>query len=238
MLGHERLNEERALLGIEARRRSSRRRSRSACRRQLARVGVSRSSARASRRRSRSSRTAPAAAPVAQRADQVAEMQTARRPHAGDDAGFGRHGGQPGKQSGRYGGPTRYRRRTGKHQRVQQHETRAAASASKPRAMAQRQQSASDVAAVERRNRHHVEHGEQHVQIRIARLRIVASGRRDVRLAERLRRDRQQRAARSPRSTAMHEIAGRTGGGDRARSRARLTPQLAHVHRAPASPSR
>ena len=62
VLGHERLDEERALLRIEARRRSSRRR----CRRRTSSAGScrrSRSSARASRRRSRSSRTAPAAAP-------------------------------------------------------------------------------------------------------------------------------------------------------------------------------
>ena len=87
VLGHERLDEKRALLGIEA----------GAdpvgdvlvgVRRQLARVGV------VARQRVPVGDEIEAVVlllqrhPVAERADQMAEMQAARRPHAGDDAVF------------------------------------------------------------------------------------------------------------------------------------------------------
>ena len=82
MLGHHRLHEEHALLGIEAganpvgdvvERVVD----------DLAGVGVVRSSARASRRRSRSSRTVACSVdPVLQRADEMPEVQLAGRAHA------------------------------------------------------------------------------------------------------------------------------------------------------------
>ena len=233
VLGHERLDEHRALLRIDARRRSSRRRCRARCRRcrsvdgvvarQRVPVGDEVEAVVLSAAASPSSASAP---------DQMAEVQLARRPHARDDAFARSHESQ--LTSSRFTGPMRSQRIPDSIKRVQNQESVGPELRDDARHR-RRQHAHQHVAAVERRHGNHVE------DARAARSITTPMTRKTVRmstnsLAVDVVRDRRP-SGRSRQPVGQDQVADRPGGRDD-REVAPRRAQIAACSPAPASPSR
>ena len=125
----------------------------------------------------------------------------------------------------------------GQHQRVQQQEAVRPEASRSAAPSARRQQPAEHVAAVERRNRNHVEHGQQHVELHARGSSSVGDRHRHVRLAERHAATPAAAASSDRRDEREHQIARRAGRRDQHVVAPRV-PQVPHVRPAPASPSR
>ena len=97
--------------------------------------------------------------PVVQRPGEVAKVELSGRAHARDDARF--HGEQQHRSKKLVGGMMIRAQHAGQQQRIENHESVLAHG--RESAAHGGQQTGEHVAAVERRNRHHVEDGEQNV---------------------------------------------------------------------------